>query len=165
MLTSNKNSRLKGIEKPSVEIFADGACSGNPGVGGYGVILRYNRKEKELSGCTPMTTNNRMELTGVIKALEALKRPCKVKVVTDSNYVVQGMTSWIFRWLKNNWKNAQKQEVINRDLWERLLNLSNKHEIEWEWIRGHDGHPENERCDKLARLGIKRCKKRWIEHE
>jgi ribonuclease HI len=159
MLTSDNTSRLKEIKKPNVEIFADGACSGNPGVGGYGVILRSNRKEKELSGCTPMTTNNRMELTGVIKALEALKRPCKVKVVTDSNYVVQGMTSWIFRWLKNNWKNAQKQEVINRDLWERLLNLSNKHEIEWEWIRGHDGYPENERCDKLARHAIKRCQK------
>jgi ribonuclease HI len=159
MLVSNKNSRLKGIEIPFVEIFADGACSGNPGVGGYGVILRSNRKEKELSGCTPMTTNNRMELTGVIKALEALKRPCKVKVVTDSNYVVQGMTSWIFRWLKNNWKNAQKQEVINRDLWERLFHLSNIHKVEWEWIKGHNGYPENERCDNLARLAIKRCKK------
>lgn len=146
-------------EKPYVEIFADGACSGNPGVGGYGVILRSNRKEKELFGCDPMTTNNRMELTAVIRALEALKRPCKIKVVTDSNYVIQGITSWIFRWLKNNWKNAQKQEVVNRDLWERLLELSSLHEIEWEWVKGHDGYIENERCDKLAKREIKKCKK------
>jgi ribonuclease HI len=163
MLNLNKKACVKDLpeadEKPTVEIFTDGACSGNPGIGGYGVILRSNRKEKELSGCAPMTTNNRMELTAVIKALEALKRPCKVKVVTDSNYVVQGMTSWIFRWLKNNWKNAHKQEVVNRDLWESLFCLSNIHEIQWEWIKGHDGYPENERCDKLARLEIKRCKK------
>lgn len=147
------------IDKPLVEIFADGACSGNPGVGGYGVILRSHRKERELYGCNPFTTNNRMELTAVIKALEALKRPCKVRVVTDSNYVVRGMTSWIFRWIKNNWKNAQKQEVQNRDLWERLLNLKKLHNVEWEWIKGHGGHPENERCDKLAKREIKRCKK------
>ncbi len=145
---------------PYVEIFTDGACSGNPGVGGYGVVLRSDRKEKELSGCSPMTTNNRMELTAVIKALEALKRPCRVKVVTDSNYVVLGMTSWIFRWVENNWKNAQKKEVINRDLWEKLLNLSSLHEIEWKWIKGHDGHPENESCDKIARTEIKKCKRK-----
>jgi ribonuclease HI len=161
MSTSDKKaSHPKGIEKTPVEIFADGACSGNPGVGGYGVILRSGRKEKELSGYDPMTTNNRMELTAVIKALEALKRPCRVKVITDSNYVVQGMTSWIFRWLKNNWKNTKKQEVINRDLWERLLRLSHLHEVEWKWIKGHDGYHENERCDKLARREIKRCKKK-----
>jgi ribonuclease HI len=153
-----KVSRLDRM--PYVEIFTDGACSGNPGVGGYGVVLRSDRKEKELSGCSPMTTNNRMELTAVIKALEALKRPCRVKVVTDSNYVVLGMTSWIFRWIGNNWKNAQKQEVINRDLWEKLLNLSSLHEIEWKWIKGHDGYPENERCDKIARTEIKKCKRK-----
>jgi ribonuclease HI len=101
-----------------------------------------------------------MELTAVIKALEALKKPCKVRVVTDSNYIVQGITAWIFRWLKNNWKNSQKQNVINQDLWERLLNRSNLHDIKWEWIKGHSDHPENERCDKLARLAIKRCKKK-----
>jgi ribonuclease HI len=156
--SDKKISQLKIIKKPYVEIFADGACSGNPGAGGYGAVLKSGRKEKELSGCDPMTTNNRMELTAVIKALEALKRPCRVKVVTDSNYVVQGMRSWIFRWLKNNWKNAQKQEVINRDLWERLLNFSSLHEIEWEWIKGHDGFPENERCDRIARREIKRCR-------
>lgn len=151
---------MRKVEKPYVEIFSDGACSGNPGVGGYGVVLRSDRKEKELSGCDPVTTNNRMELTAVINALEALKRPCRVKVVTDSNYVVQGITSWIFRWLKNNWKNAQKKQVINRDLWERLLSLSSLHEIKWKWIKGHDGHPENERCDKIARREIKKCKRK-----
>jgi ribonuclease HI len=155
-----KISQLKIIKKPYVEIFADGACSGNPGSGGYGAVLRSGRKEKELSGCDPMTTNNRMELTAVIMALEALKRPCRVKVVTDSNYVVQGMTSWIFRWLKNNWKNSQKQEVINRDLWERLLNLSSPHYIEWKWIKGHNGFPENERCDRIARHEIKKCRRK-----
>lgn len=156
----SKRDQLKGADKPSVEIFTDGACSGNPGIGGYGVVLRSNKKEKELSGCSLLTTNNRMELTAVIKALEALKMPCEVKVVTDSNYVIQGMTSWIFQWLKTGWKNTQKKEVINRDLWERLLHLSKIHEIDWVWIKGHSGYSENERCDKLARLEIKRCKKR-----
>jgi len=159
MMFSLSRNHFRGVDKPSVEIFTDGACSGNPGVGGYGVILRSNGKEKEISGCQPLTTNNRMELTAVIKALEALKRPCKVKVVTDSNYVVQGMASWIFQWLKNNWKNAQKKEVINRDLWERLFHLSRIHEIEWEWTKGHSGYAENERCDKLARFEIKKCRR------
>jgi len=147
-------------EKPFVEVFTDGACSGNPGTGGYGVILRSGDREKELSGCDPMTTNNRMELTAVIAALEALKRPCRVKLVTDSNYVVQGITSWVFKWLKNNWKNSQKQQVVNQDLWQSLLELSSLHDIRWEWIQGHNGHAENERCDKLARLAIRKCKKR-----
>ena len=150
---------IRKIEKTFVEIFTDGACSGNPGMGGYGVILRSREREKELSGCDPMTTNNRMELTAAIKGLEALKKPCRVKLVTDSNYVVQGMTSWIFHWVKNNWKNSQKQQVLNRDLWERLFDLSKLHDIQWIWVKGHNEHPENERCDKLARLAIKRCKK------
>ncbi len=145
-------------KKPYVEIFADGACSGNPGVGGYGAILKYDNRKKELSGCERLTTNNRMELTAVIKALESLKKPCKVKVVTDSNYVVQGMNSWINKWLKSGWKNSQKQDVANKDLWEKLLKLSKLHEITWEWIKGHNSNIENERCDKLARLAIKRCK-------
>ncbi|MGQ9570360.1 MAG: ribonuclease HI [Thermodesulfovibrionales bacterium] len=149
-------------DRPYVEIFADGACSGNPGIGGYGVILRLGGREKEISGCEPMTTNNRMELTAVTKALESLKRPCRVKVVTDSNYVVQGMTSWIYNWVRNNWRNSQKKQVINRDLWEKLLNLSRMHEIEWKWIKGHKGYPENERCDKIARSEIKRCKMKRI---
>ncbi len=145
--------------KPFVEIFTDGACSGNPGAGGYGIVLRHSEKEKELSGCDPMTTNNRMELTAVIKALEALRKPCRVRVVTDSNYVVQGITTWIFQWLKNNWKNSQKRQVVNKDLWERLFDLSKMHEIDWVWIRGHNEHPENERCDRLARLSIRKCSK------
>lgn len=146
-------------EKPFVEIFTDGACSGNPGAGGFGVILRREDREKEISGCEPMTTNNRMELTAVIKALEALKKPCKVKLVTDSNYVVQGMTSWIFQWMRNNWKNSQKQQVLNRDLWEQLLSLSHLHDIRWVWIKGHNEHAENERCDKLARYALRKCRK------
>lgn len=146
-------------EKPFVEIFTDGACSGNPGAGGFGVILRREDREKEISGCEPMTTNNRMELTAVIKALEALKKPCRVRLVTDSNYVVQGMTSWIFQWMRNNWKNSQKKQVLNRDLWEKLLLLSHLHDIRWEWIKGHNEHAENERCDKLARYALRKCRK------
>jgi ribonuclease HI len=148
----------KGQEKPYVEIFTDGACSGNPGVGGFGIILRSGDREKELSGCEPMTTNNRMELTAAIKALEALKKPCRVRLVTDSNYVVQGMTLWIHTWMKNNWKTSQKQQVLNRDLWERLISMSGIHDIQWEWIRGHNEHIENERCDELARKVIRKCK-------
>jgi ribonuclease HI len=147
----------KGHEKPFIEIFTDGACSGNPGIGGYGVILRSGHREKELSGCDLMTTNNRMELTAVIKALEALKKPCNVKVVTDSNYVVKGMTLWIVQWRNNYWKNSQKQQVMNKDLWVKLSDLSAIHTVEWEWVRGHDGHAENERCDTLAKQAIKKC--------
>jgi ribonuclease HI len=151
---------MKNDSKPFVEIFTDGACSGNPGVGGYGVILRCGDREKELSGCDPATTNNRMELTAVITALEALKKPCRAKVTTDSNYVVQGITVWIHAWIRNNWKNSQKQKVLNRDLWERLFQLSRFHEIQWEWIRGHSNHAENERCDTLARDSVVKCKER-----
>ncbi len=155
---------MKEGDKPLVEIYADGACSGNPGVGGFGAILRSWQREKELSGCEKMTTNNRMELLAVISALEALKKPCRVKVTTDSNYVVKGMNVWINEWMRKNWKTAQKKDVLNRDLWERLLKASKPHEIEWAWIKGHDGHPENERCDRLAREEIKRCK-RGMKHE
>jgi len=143
-------------EKPFVEIFADGACSGNPGAGGYGAILRSEDRERELSGYDAMTTNNRMELLGVITALEALKRPCKVRVTTDSSYVVKGMTEWIQDWIRRGWKTAGKKKVMNQDLWERLLGASDDHEIEWEWIRGHSGHVENERCDLLAREEIRK---------
>jgi len=141
-------------EKSFVEIFADGACSGNPGVGGFGAILRSGEKCRELSGCEKLTTNNRMEMMGVITALEALKRPCNVRITTDSNYIVKGMTEWIGGWKKNNWKNSQRKDVLNRDLWERLLHAAEDHEIEWEWIKGHNGHDENERCDLLAREAI-----------
>lgn len=143
--------------KHIVEIFTDGACSGNPGPGGYGAILRYGQRVKEVSGCKHETTNNRMELLAVIEALRQLKRPCKVKVVTDSSYVVKGMTQWVSGWKRRNWLNSQKRPVLNRDLWEDLLKCSRPHQIEWVWIRGHNGHPENDRCDELARDAIKGC--------
>ena len=141
-----------------VEIFSDGACSGNPGIGGYGAILRYGVKTKEISGCQLHTTNNRMEMMAVIEALRLIKRPCKIRVITDSNYVVKGMTEWIYGWIKRNWVNSNKRPVLNRDLWETLLRLSRQHEIEWIWVRGHAGHKENERCDELARKAIQQCR-------
>lgn len=137
-----------------VEIFSDGACSGNPGPGGWGALLRCEGREKELSGYEPETTNNRMELLGAIAGLEALTRPCQVVLTTDSQYVKKGMTEWIGGWVKNGWKNSQKKPVANRDLWERLLELTKPHQIQWNWVRGHDGHAENERCDALARAAI-----------
>ncbi len=154
-----------GSRKPQVEVYADGACSGNPGVGGYCAIIRHGEKEKVLSGCSDRTTNNRMELLAVIAALEALKMPCVVKVFTDSTYVVKGMTEWIRGWIKKNWKSSQKKDVLNRDLWEKLLKTSRPHEIEWIWIKGHDGHPENEQCDRLARREIEKCRKRLLPPE
>ena len=138
----------------SVEIFSDGACSGNPGPGGWGTLLRFAGQEKELSGYEPETTNNRMELLGAIAGLEALTRPCRVAMTTDSQYVKKGMTEWIDGWVKRGWKNSQKKPVANRDLWERLLVLTEPHQVEWHWVRGHDGHAENERCDALARAAI-----------
>jgi len=140
-----------------VEIFSDGACSGNPGPGGWGTILRFNGVEKELSGYEPETTNNRMELSAAIAGLAALTRPCKVRLTTDSEYLKKGITEWIHAWVKKGWKNSQKKEVANRDLWERLLELSRKHQVEWHWVRGHAGHAENERCDALARAAIERA--------
>ncbi len=137
-----------------VEIFSDGACSGNPGPGGFGTILRAGPHVKELSGYAAETTNNRMELLGAISGLEALKRPCRVRLTTDSQYLVKGMTEWIDGWQRKGWKNSKKEEVANRDLWERLLVLAEKHQIDWCWVKGHAGHPENERCDELARLAI-----------
>ncbi len=137
-----------------VEIFSDGACSGNPGPGGYGTILRFGGSEKELSGYAPETTNNRMELLGAIAGLEALTRPCQVKLTTDSEYVKKGMTEWLDGWIKRGWKTSGRKPVANRDLWERLHELNGKHEVEWIWVRGHTGHPENERCDELARQAI-----------
>jgi ribonuclease HI len=139
---------------PVVEIFSDGACSGNPGPGGYGTLLRCGDHVRELSGFAPETTNNRMELLGAIAGLEALTRPCLVRVTTDSQYVCKGMTEWIQGWRKKGWKNSKKEDVANRDLWERLLTLSGRHQITWHWVRGHAGHPENERCDELARQSI-----------
>lgn len=139
-----------------VEIFSDGACSGNPGPGGYGSILRYAGKEKEISGWAPDTTNNRMELTAVIEALRQLTRPCRIIITTDSQYVVKGMTEWIAGWQRNGWRNSKKEQVLNRDLWEALLEQARGHEITWKWVRGHDGHAENERCDCLAREALEK---------
>lgn len=134
-----------------VEIFTDGACSGNPGPGGWGAILRYNGRERELSGGEKETTNNRMELTAVIEALSALKEPCKVRLVTDSKYVADGITlGWAESWRKNNWRKADKKPALNPDLWEKLLDLIKTHEVTIDWVKGHAGHPENERCDQLA---------------
>lgn len=154
---------MKRQEKHSVEIFADGACSGNPGVGGFGAMLRTGDRVREISGCEKVTTNNRMEMTAVIKALESLKVPCEVRVVTDSNYVVKGMTEWLKVWIKNGWRNSQKKEVLNRDLWERLLSAAAPHDVQWLWVKGHSGHPENELCDRLARNEIMRCRKESVK--
>jgi ribonuclease HI len=138
-----------------VEIFSDGACSGNPGPGGYGVILRAKGREKELSGGERDTTNNRMELTGVIEGLKALKYPCDVVVTTDSKYVCDGITKgWAKKWQDNGYKRKTK-DVPNADLWEKLLTLCSMHNVTFSWVRGHNGHPENERCDELARKNIK----------
>ena len=137
--------------KKFVEIFTDGACSGNPGPGGYGVILRYNGHIKELSGGDSATTNNRMELTAVIRALDALKEPCKVTLTTDSQYVVNSVEKkWLYNWEKKNWIRSKNDPVPNTDLWKQLIPLLEKHEVKFVWVRGHNGHPENERCDELA---------------
>lgn len=137
--------------KKYVEIFTDGACSGNPGPGGWGVVLRFGNIEKELSGGEKETTNNRMELTAAIMGLSALKEPCKVRLVTDSKYVADGITKgWAESWRKNGWRKADKKPALNTDLWEKLLYLIEIHEVTIDWVKGHAGHPENERCDKLA---------------
>jgi len=133
-----------------IEAFTDGACKGNPGPGGWGVVLRMGQHEKELSGHEAQTTNNRMELTAVIRALGALKEPCHVALHTDSRYVIDGITKWIFGWQKNGWINSQKKPVLNADLWQQLLEARKRHRIDWIWVKGHDGHPENERADRLA---------------
>jgi ribonuclease HI len=140
----------------TVEIFTDGACSGNPGPGGWGAILRYKSTEKELSGGEPLTTNNRMELMAAIIALETLNRPSTVKLSTDSVYVRDGITKWLPNWKRNGWKTAAKKPVKNDDLWQRLDIAQAPHSIEWIWIKGHAGHVENERCDELARDAIPR---------
>lgn len=134
-----------------IEIYTDGACSGNPGPGGWGAILRYNGVEKEFSGGEKETTNNRMELTAVIASLSALKEPCEVSLTTDSKYVCDSiLKGWVYSWQKNNWRKADKKKALNVDLWEQLLPLLEKHDVTFNWVKGHAGHPENERCDKLA---------------
>lgn len=146
--------------KRFVEIFTDGACSGNPGPGGWGVVLRYGKAEKELSGGEENTTNNRMELTAAIKGLSALKEPCVVKLVTDSKYVADGINQgWAASWRKNGWRKADKKPAQNIELWEELLNLLDIHDVKIEWVKGHAGHPENERCDALATAFYKNLQK------
>ena len=137
-------------EMKQVEVFTDGACKGNPGPGGWGALLRMGSHEKELSGGESDTTNNRMEMTAAIKALAALIEPCAVDLYSDSNYLVEGMTHWIHGWQKRGWKTANKKPVLNEDLWRELLEVSSRHEVNWRWVRGHNGHPENERVDQLA---------------
>ena len=137
-----------------VVIYTDGACSGNPGPGGWGVVLRWNNTEKELHGGDPVTTNNRMELMAAIQALEALKRPMKVSLHTDSKYLLDGITKWVEGWQRNGWKTAAKKPVKNDDLWRRLLEAMRPHDVSWVWVKGHAGDPGNERADALARRGI-----------
>ena len=138
------------MDLPEVEIFTDGACKGNPGPGGWGAILRSKGKERELSGGDALTTNNRMELMAAIGALKALKKPCHVQLYTDSNYVRDGITKWIHGWRRNGWKTSDKKPVKNAELWKALLEATEPHRIDWHWVKGHAGHPENERADALA---------------
>ncbi len=141
-----------------IEIFTDGACSGNPGPGGWGAVLRFKGVDKELSGVDPATTNNRMELMAAIAALEALKRPSQVELTTDSTYLRDGITRWIHDWKRRNWKTAGKKPVKNVDLWQRLEAALAPHQVTWHWVRGHAGHPENERADGLARAALARLR-------
>ena len=141
-------------EPKVVEIYTDGACRGNPGPGGWGAILRYDGQEKELYGGERETTNNRMELMAAIMALESLKRACQVRLTTDSEYVKKGISEWMHAWKRRGWRTADKKPVKNKDLWLRLDAAVQQHEIEWHWVRGHSGHPENERADQLANRGI-----------
>ena len=137
-------------ELPSVEIFTDGACRGNPGPGGWAALIRSGTREKEISGGEALTTNNRMELTAAIEALNALKRPCRVELHTDSNYVRDGITKWIHAWQRNGWRTADKKPVKNADLWQELLEAEATHRVKWHWVKGHSGHAENDRVDALA---------------
>ena len=137
-----------------IHIYTDGACRGNPGVGGWGAILKYDNKIKEIKGFSKETTNNIMELSAVIKSLKELNRPCDIIITTDSNYVKDGITKWIHNWKKNGWKTANKKPVKNKYLWEKLDNLTNNHSITWKWVRGHTGNPGNEKADELANQAI-----------
>jgi ribonuclease HI len=143
-----------------IEIYTDGACSGNPGPGGWGAVLRFQGKDKEISGGNPTTTNNQMELQAAIEALRALKEPCVVDLYTDSQYLRQGITQWIHNWKKNGWRTSDKKPVKNQELWVALDELVRAHAIQWHWLKGHAGHPENERCDELARNEIDKLRSR-----
>lgn len=142
-----------------VDIYSDGACKGNPGVGGWGVLMRFGGREKELCGGEADTTNNRMELTAVIEGLRNLKRSCRVRVHTDSQYVQKGIQEWVQGWKRKGWKTSTGQPVKNRDLWEALDRLAMEHQVEWHWVRGHAGHPENERADALANEGVEKVRR------
>ena len=144
--------------KKEITIFTDGACSGNPGKGGWGAVLLYQDNEKHLSGSEKLTTNNRMELTAPIMALKRIKKKSEIIIYTDSNYVKDGITKWIFNWKKNNWKTSAKKEVKNKELWIELDSLIQIHSITWDWVKGHSGHPENERADLLANVAIEKLK-------
>ncbi|MFZ1639971.1 MAG: ribonuclease HI [Candidatus Contendobacter sp.] len=152
-------------EQDGVILFTDGACSGNPGPGGWGVLLRYRGHEKELSGAEPATTNNRMELLAVIHGLEALQRPMRACICTDSQYVMKGITEWLAAWKRRGWKTADRQPVKNVDLWQRLEAALAPHQVEWQWVRGHSGHPENERMDQLAKAALGQLKLTRIQGE
>jgi ribonuclease HI len=138
----------------TVNIYTDGACRGNPGIGGWGVYIEYGETIKELYGGDELTTNNKMELTAAIKGLEALNTKCQVNLITDSKYVMDGINGWINGWKKNNWKNSQKKDVKNKDLWIQLDKLNSRHEVKWSWVKGHSGHFQNEKADQLANKGI-----------
>jgi len=142
----------------AITIFTDGACIGNPGPGGYAAILKYNSHEKVLQGSDPKTTNQRMELMAAIAALSALKEPCAVEVISDAQYLVRGMAEWVRQWQAKGWRNGRGRPVENRDLWEKLVSLAGKHQVKWTWVRGHNGHPENERCDRLANEAAQRSR-------
>lgn len=148
----------------AVDIYTDGACSGNPGPGGWGAVLRFKGRERDLKGGEPFSTNNRMELMAAIAALETLKRPCTVRIHTDSQYLKNGITVWIKRWRVNGWRTADKSPVKNVELWQRLERLLMRHDVSWHWVRGHAGHPENERADALAREGMAPFLKRRQSH-
>ena len=145
-----------------ITIYTDGACSGNPGVGGWGAILIYKDNKKELYGGNLHTTNNKMELTAGIEALKSLKKECEIDLYTDSKYVKDGITEWLYNWKKNNWKNSQKKDVLNKELWQELDILQSSHKINWYWVKGHADNELNNRADELARLGIKEIKKELI---
>ncbi|MBF0510569.1 MAG: ribonuclease HI [Deltaproteobacteria bacterium] len=152
-----------GPDWPEVTIYTDGACQNNPGPGGWAAVLSFKHHSKELSGCEPLTTNNRMEMTAAVSALEALKRPCRVTLYSDSKYLIQGITTWVWNWQKKGWKTSgtkggTQKDVLNRDLWEKLVKLVKEHQVTWEWVRGHAGHTENEQCDRLAKTAIGNCK-------
>ena len=159
-MSATKNERPRAALKTVVDIFTDGACSGNPGPGGWGAILRWGATEKELKGGEPDTTNNRMELMAAIQALEALTRPVTVRLHTDSQYLRDGITKWIHGWRAKGWVTADKKPVKNVDLWQRLSTATERHQVEFHWVRGHSGHPENERADQLAREGLAEARDR-----